>query len=36
MDVTFGPCIVVSPDAETGAATAEIEKWFRSPPPAQT
>lgn len=33
VNVTIGPCIAVSPDTDTGAATAEVEAWFRSPAP---
>jgi 1-acyl-sn-glycerol-3-phosphate acyltransferase len=33
-DITVGPCIGIAPDAETAAATAEIEAWFRADPAA--
>lgn len=31
-DVTVGPCLRVAPTADTAAATAEIEAWYRSDP----
>ncbi len=34
MQVAIGPCLRVSPDAETVKATAEIAAWFRAAPEA--